>query len=165
MNRLTIKKFVAYLSVVFVLGAVTGASFAWNAASRQHRHRPPPNPKGMTDFMKGMLQSRLALTSDQANAIDPFIETFSRDVNAMQAESSKNFEAIVARFHANINPLLTPEQRVKLQELDQERRDRFKHRGPKPDQPRARGCAPGSPDPSSPVQTSFRDCPHSKSSS
>lgn len=158
MNRLTVAKFVLYLSVVFVLGAVTGGSFAWNAASRQHKHRPAPDKKGMTDWMKSYLQSRLSLTPDQVTAIDPFLQDYARELNAMHADSAKNFESIVARFHAKITPLLSPEQRAKLEELDRERRERFKPRSSKPDQPRARNCLPsGPPDCTPPVQTSSRE--------
>ncbi len=132
MNALTKNKVALYLAVIFPGGRVGGGVVAWNPA--RHTHGPPPSIGKACDSMKRRLQEKLSLTPDQMKKIEPIIERTGQQFRAVHRKSMEQIEEVIQRSNAEIAKELTAEQRVKLEEMDRERREflqkRFK--GPPP---------------------------------
>lgn len=120
------QKIAFYLSLIFVAGGIAGGSIAWTANNRKQpevkRHKFP-DTKGMCDFMRNRLQERVGLTAEQVEKIDPLLEQSARDIKAIHDKTLQDVEEVIRDTHAAIAATLTPEQKGRLDELENERRE------------------------------------------
>jgi Spy/CpxP family protein refolding chaperone len=148
---MTKTKIALLVALIFLAGGVAGAGIAsaWKPARTTP---PPPGPRGperLEDFQKRIFSrmiERLQLTTNEVTQIEPVFRKGWEDVHAIQDRSIKEVEAAVKRNHEEIGKLLTPEQRLKLEEMDRDREKRHHHRGPGPGSPPP-GGGPGFPPP------------------
>jgi Spy/CpxP family protein refolding chaperone len=72
--------------------------------------------------LRARFQSQLALTPEQAQKIGPMIDQAMRQVEAIREETAGKIFANVSNLHEQVLAVLTPEQKVKFEELERERR-------------------------------------------
>ena len=121
MSHLTKTKLVVYLMAIFLAGAV-GGTFLGLRLGKQTSFRPP---KDMGAHFRESLQTRLNLSPGQMQQIAPLLEKRSEAMKAIHRSSIKRIEEARTASNLEITPFLTPEQRVKLEAMEQERRDFF----------------------------------------
>ncbi len=110
-----------YVLAIFLAGAGSGALLTWQTCQR--RAVTPPSPAEIGARLRARFQSRLALTPDQVQKIEPMIDQAMRRVEAIRSETATHVFANVSNLHEQVLAVLTPEQRVKFEQLDRERRE------------------------------------------
>jgi Spy/CpxP family protein refolding chaperone len=131
MNQLTRGRVILYLALIFLAGSVSGGLIGWSASGSRKPSRPPRHdgPRlSMHEHMARRLQSKLDLTQEQLQRIEPILKRSAEQMDAIFAASGTEFEAVKSNLHAQIALFITPEQQAKLQDYERERQERFKKR-------------------------------------
>jgi Spy/CpxP family protein refolding chaperone len=146
------------LGGIFLVGIVTGSALTFGLSG--HFMHPPRGDGDMRGHWMAFLNQRLNLTPDQKAKIKPIIMDASMRIRDQVQESSKIFRTADEQILA----ILTPEQKIELKQLEDEREKMFLRRmrawmppgggppgAPFPDRPDALpGGPPGPPDSAGP---------------
>lgn len=117
-------KVVLAFSGVFLAGVLAGG-----AITMRLEHRPrfggrlPPPPEFLPKMM-ARLTDRLELTGEQTAKIRPIIAQAQTDFQQLRRQHVKDVAQVMERMHNDVAALLTPEQKVKLDQMRQEFRAR-----------------------------------------
>jgi Spy/CpxP family protein refolding chaperone len=123
-----------YVLAIFLAGAGSGALIGWQVCRRTPVAPVPPAEIGAR--LRARFQSQLALMPDQVQKIDPMIDQAMRRVEAIRKETASQVFANVSDLHKQMLTVLTPEQEVKFEELERERRDYLRQKfGPATNSP------------------------------
>lgn len=123
-----------YVLAIFLAGAGSGALIGWQVCRRTPVAPVPPAEIGAR--LRARFQSQLALTPDQVRKIDPMIDQAMRRVEAIRKDTASQVFGNVATLHEQVLTVLTPEQKVKFEELERERRDYLRQKfGPATNSP------------------------------
>ena len=120
MTSLGKRKLAAYVLAIFLAGAGSGALIAWQVCRRIPVTPLPPAEIGAR--LRARFQSQLALTPEQVQKIDPMIDQAMRRLEAIRQETAGQVFANVSNLHEQMLTVLTPEQKVRFEALEQERR-------------------------------------------
>jgi Spy/CpxP family protein refolding chaperone len=104
------------LIIGFLLGMLTSSQL------RSQRLRPVRVFFSEERFKEGMYQA-IQPTESQKTQIDKILDKYSKLNSEASAEFRKDFETRMERFRSEIDANLTPEQIVRLKELDEQRRE------------------------------------------
>lgn len=123
-------KVVLAFAGVFVAGAIFGGAIAprW-----LHFDRPGMRPP-FAEAMMERLDQQLNLSDEQKAKIEPIVRRMADETQRMRREGAIAFRAMMDNLNAEIAVELTPEQRVKHEEMRRkirERIERFRER-PRP---------------------------------
>ena len=118
------KVVLAFLGV-FVAGIFSGAMLG----VRFGRHFMPPanrSPGGQNfgPQMMKRLEEQLELTPEQTTQIAPIVERTQVEVQRLRKENVREMTKVMDQMHTEVSAILTPEQRVKLEELRKKFRER-----------------------------------------
>lgn len=105
----------AIIAVFVVLAAFATGVLAGIAIDRR-LHRPPA-PAFMVDAMLHRLDRRLDLTDEQREKIEQIIERRHERMTELFAHVRPQMDAEIAATNAEIERVLTPEQREKFQKM------------------------------------------------
>jgi Spy/CpxP family protein refolding chaperone len=123
-----------YVLAIFLAGAGSGALIGWQVCRRTPVAPVPPAEIGAR--LRARFQTQLALTPDQVQKIDPMIDQAMRRVEAIRKDTASQVFGNVATLHEQVLTVLTPEQKVKFEELERERRDYLRQKfGPATNSP------------------------------
>lgn len=114
----------AVLSAVFLAGAAVGAA-AFTMLTRTRQEQPQrPGPGGpRTSRGNGpSIFDQMELTAAQKAAMDSIMEKRRREMDAFWKQHNPEVRAIVDSARAEVDRLLTPEQRQKFEEFRERRR-------------------------------------------
>ncbi len=126
MNSALKWKLIAGFVLVFLAGGATGI---FVSAATAHRFLFGPHRHGYAaQAMKNRLQWQLRLTDEQMAKISPIIEKTGAQLEEIRGETGRRVREAIAQAHRDIAPILTPEQKERLQQMEQRRR-RWMHRG------------------------------------
>ena len=115
-------------------GAGSGALIGWQMCRRTPVAPVPPAEIGAR--LRARFQSKLALTPDQVQKIDPMIDQAMRRVEAIRKETASHVFANVSNLHEQVLTVLTPEQKTKFEELERARREHLRQKfGPESNTP------------------------------
>ena len=126
MNPLTTSKVIAYLAVIFVAGGATGTVITLRHAG-EHRPQVATMAKAC-NRLQDRLTTKLGLTREQSKKLQPLFERTAEELRAVHAKALGDTELILRRAHEEIAKELTPEQKLKLDQCDQERNEWLRHR-------------------------------------
>ena len=121
MTSLGKRKLATYVLAIFLAGAGSGALIAWHVARRLPV--PPPTPAEIGARLRAQFQSRLNLTPEQMEKIDPMIDQAVRRIEVIRQETASNVFANVSKLHEQMLTVLPLEQKAKFEDLERERRD------------------------------------------
>ena len=121
MNALGKWKLGLYVLALFLAGGGSGALITWEVCRRKPVAPLPPAEIGAR--LRARFQSRLDLTSEQMQKINPLIDQAMHRVEAIRRETANEVFANVSSLHEQVLLVLTPEQKVKFEELERERRE------------------------------------------
>ncbi len=76
----------------------------------------------MADHMLDRLQNQLRLTPEQREKIKPIAEKTASELQNVRRETGQRIRDILMASHREIVPLLTPEQRERLQRMEERHR-------------------------------------------
>ena len=123
-----------YVLAIFLAGGGSGTLIGWQVCRRTPVAPVPPAEIGAR--LRARFQSQLALTPDQVRQIEPMIDQAMRRVEAIRKDTASQVFANVSNLHEQILTVLTPEQKVKFEELERERRDYLRQKfGPATNSP------------------------------
>lgn len=126
------------ISLVFVLGAVTGASldrfYQAKTASRRpfDRDRHNGGPGGPPGRMLGQMTKELNLTTEQTEALRKIFEESRKDFSPSKLAECPGFKEAKKRTNDQIMGVLNPEQQKRFNEMQAERENRMKNGFPPP---------------------------------
>ena len=129
------------LIVAFVLIFLAGAACGFFGAIHMHQaFFARMAPGSMAQHMKERMRAELKLTPDQMLKISPIIDRAASQLTMAREQTMRSVHEIFNQTHREMQPLLNPEQRVKLEEMEK-RHSRLLHRhgfmppGPPPPPP------------------------------
>jgi len=120
-------KVIFYATLIFVAGLFIGV-LAGPLVQRAFLR--PPTPAEMSRHILARLQSRLSLTPEQTAQIKPLVEQTASDIDAIREATTKQVSDRIAETNSKIATFLTPEQKVKLDQMEAERREHMGHGPP-----------------------------------
>ena len=112
------------LIAIFVAGAVTGG-FLTIRAMKYEMARRSETPWG-TAFTTDRWRARLHLTPDQDEKLRPIMQQADNELRNLRAVDLREIEGILDRAQERTNPVLTPDQRQRLQQMLEDRKRRLK---------------------------------------
>ena len=116
------------LIVAFVLVFIAGAACGFFGAMHQARWMSSRgHPGSMAEHMKRHLKWELRLSPQQVEQISPIVDRAASQLEAKREQTMRDVHEIFERAHHQIEPLLTPEQRTRLVQMEQHHR-RMSHR-------------------------------------
>jgi Spy/CpxP family protein refolding chaperone len=126
-------KTLIYIAAIFLAGAATGGIVGACSAKRM-MFLHPPRPHDLAEHLRFQLHSKLDLTPEQQRRIDPIVEQTGTELKAIHLEAMAKVAKAIDNTHVKIAAELTPEQRIKLEEMEKERREFLDHHpfGPPP---------------------------------
>jgi Spy/CpxP family protein refolding chaperone len=110
------------LALIFLAGVGTGVLLTVGVGSH-FRHQL--GMASMKQHWLGWLSSRLDLTADQRAKIDPILTDAMTHLQALNHDEMDKASRIMDAANDQISALLTPDQKVKLQQMESERQREF----------------------------------------
>ena len=114
-------------AVVFILGAASGAVFALRYSSAHPPPRLPPRPEqfGPQLLQRWAFSRQLGLTVEQRQKIRPLILETAEQLRRLRRDAWHSGELIIEHMQDEVAAVLTPDQRLKFEELIQAQRARI----------------------------------------
>lgn len=123
MNSIARWKIVVSLFVIFLAGSITGALFT--IAIAKHEVRRQSDPTQWFQLTMQRWKTRLRLTPAQEEKLKPIVQETVEELRTLRASDLRQTDEILARARTRIEPELTPEQRVRLQKMQEARKRRL----------------------------------------
>ena len=123
MNSIARWKIVVSLAVIFLAGSITGALFT--VAIAKHEVRRQSDPTQWFQLTMQRWKTQLRLTSAQEEKLKPIVQETVEELRTLRASDLRQTDEILARARTRIEPELTPEQRVRLQKMQEARKRRL----------------------------------------
>ena len=124
MKRFNKWKLGLYVAAIFLAGGGTGAFVTWRLT--RHLMFTTPNTQELGARLKARFRSRLELTPGQAALVDPWVDQAMSQVEIIHQDMAARIFANVSNLNFQVARDLTPEQKLKLEEYDRERREHLR---------------------------------------
>jgi len=125
----TLKWWIAIAAVVvFFAGAAVGLFGGAVHVRQQHMMMIRHGPR-VGERFQAHLQRELNLTPEQQQQIAPIIQRLGARLNSIRQETSARVAEAMNQSHEEIVPLLTPEQRERLEEMRRRHEEMMRRRG------------------------------------
>ncbi len=118
-------KVIGYAIVLFLLGGVCGAVVAPKFLPVQQTLKLGREEE-ITTMMRAKLKTRLNLTDEQTQKIEPFVKQASASLEASHRACLKSVLEALDKMHGDIQSFLEPGQLAKLKGLETERADSWR---------------------------------------
>jgi len=120
----------SYLVAIFLLGGTSGAFVDWEVT--KYKSAQPLTAECITDHILSRIDSRVHLTGAQRDKIAPIVSKAATDIVTVNHNVRGQISGILSNTDAQIAGELTPEQQVKFEQMERERREFFRKRYPAP---------------------------------
>lgn len=129
MNAQTRSKWIAYGTLIFLTGALSGAVVAWSQKhSFSPRSMPPGGPSGkfICERLKSSLVREFNLSPEQITKIEPILLNRASAYDEVFERSRRDLAALAEGSNRELAQALalTPEQAAKIEELARPKRPR-----------------------------------------
>lgn len=115
------------MALIFCAGGVSGGLVAYHVAQKDIRHMPPPPEEwGRRHFE--FIARRLELTAAQRKQVQPIVQRNIEELVKLRRQDMRKGWGILEHMEQEITVQLTPEQKVRYQELLRRRREFFRQR-------------------------------------
>jgi hypothetical protein len=114
-------------AVVFIFGAASGAVFALRYTSMRAPPRLPPRPEqfGPQLLRRWAFSRQLDLTPEQRQKIRPIILETAEELRRLRRDAWHSGELVIEHMQDEVAAVLTPDQRLKFDELIRAQRARM----------------------------------------
>jgi Spy/CpxP family protein refolding chaperone len=119
-TTLSKRKIGLYLLTLFLAGGGSGAIISWQICRRAPAAALPPAQIGAR--LRASFQSRLDLTPEQMQKIGPMIDQAMGRVEVIRRDTAREVFANASNLDQQVFLVLTPEQKVKFEQVERERR-------------------------------------------
>jgi Spy/CpxP family protein refolding chaperone len=126
MNKSLRWKLILAFVLVFLAGAVCGFFGAMHGGRWIFVHA---HSGSLAEHMKRQLQWELRLTPEQVRQISPIIDRATSQLQAKREQTMRDVRNIFEETHREMQPFLSPEQRSKLEQIEQRHRRMLHHHG------------------------------------
>ena len=139
-------KLVVLLAGIFVAGSVTGGLLTARFGRNWVAQRAAPDQWAPIHLRK--LAGRLELKPEQVEQLRPIIRRNMEEMGRLRGDCLKETRVVVERMEREIAAQLSPEQRVKFDDYNREKRERMqklmqkRSGGPRPEGERREGPPP-----------------------
>jgi Spy/CpxP family protein refolding chaperone len=116
-------KIVAVLVAIFMAGAVTGGFVAYRVGRERFLQRPGPDQWAPRQLKR--LVENLQLTPDQQQQVRPIVRRNMEELAKLRTRSGAEIRTVFERMEHEISEQLTPDQRVKFEQMNKEMRERM----------------------------------------
>ena len=113
------------LAVIFIVGVVTGSALTIGLGPHISHFMHPPGPHDMKKHWMEHLTHKLNLTADQQAKIEPILADAETKFQSLHRDEMERGAQIFKSSNDQISALLTPEQKVELQQMESEREKMF----------------------------------------
>ncbi len=110
---------------VFLAGGICGGLVARRVEKFYRPGGKPPVAQAFWPQVIHRLDEKLSLTPEQKEKIRPIVQRTQAEVQKLRRDHFAGVSHAMERMHAEIDVLLTPEQRIKLEELRSKLRERI----------------------------------------
>lgn len=117
-------KLILLLVGIFLAGTVTGGFVTRYHIRKDFSKRMAPEQ--FCDSRLGVLTKRLGLTSDQQAKLRPIMQRNMEELVQVRDKTVMETRRTLERMDREISEVLTPEQRVKYEDISREKRERVK---------------------------------------
>ena len=124
MNGLSRWKVVLLVLATFVVGAVTGAFFVMGSAKDEMLRNG--DPRRFFSNTPERWVSEMKLTPDQQQKIRPILRQIDDELTNLRAMDLRETNGILSRGEDRIDAIVTPEQRPRLHQTFERRRQRVR---------------------------------------
>jgi len=124
MNGLSRWKVVLLVLATFVVGAVTGAFFVMGSAKDEMLRNG--DPRRFFSNTPERWVSEMKLTPDQQQKIRPILRQIDDELTNLRAMDLRETNGILSRGEDRIDAIVTPEQRPRLRQTFERRRQRVR---------------------------------------
>ena len=114
-------KIIVVLFAIFVAGGVTGGFVTLRVLREKFSNRPMPEEWAPRHLKR--LVDRLALTPEQQEQIRPIVRHNMEQLNRLRKQSQAETQMRIESMQRDIAQKLTPEQRVKFEQMNRELRE------------------------------------------
>lgn len=136
MNSPTQKTVVMYLAATFVVGAVAGGAIGYGAGRRPTFR--PFDREEMRVKVCERFTTELSLSPEQQKQMDPLVRQGMEEFENAHREQKARLRELMEKGRERMAAILTPEQRVKFEAMEQERENRMQSRSKGPGGPPSR---------------------------
>lgn len=130
------KRWLAFAFVVVFLAGIATGLFA-GALHAHHFMAGEHDGVQMGQRMREHLRRELQLTPEQYEKVAPIIDATSARLESIRSETGRRVSEAMNESHDQIVPLLTPEQRQRLEQMRERHRHMIRLRGGLPPPPSA----------------------------
>jgi Spy/CpxP family protein refolding chaperone len=116
MNKSLRWRLILAFVLLFLAGAVCGFFGAMHSGRWIFTHA---HSGFLAEHMKRQLQRELALTPEQVQQISPIIDRATSQLQAKREQTMRDVHNIFEETHRQMQPFLNPEQRSKLEQIEQ----------------------------------------------
>jgi hypothetical protein len=121
---LTKKSAAIYLVAVFLAGLLAGGVAGFSVGKR--KAFSPPRRQDMASHICERLKSKLHLTPEQVKQIEPLVNETAAELEVVHSTTAERITEIFQRLNQRQAQLLSPEQKVLLEEMERERQQFFR---------------------------------------
>jgi uncharacterized membrane protein len=107
---------------IFAAGGVTGGFVTLRVCREKIANRPVPDEWAPKHLKK--LGERLNLTPEQTERVGPIIKSKMEQLGRLRNQSMAETRVVVEAMQREINEQLTPEQRIKFEQMNRELREK-----------------------------------------
>jgi hypothetical protein len=119
-------KTIGYAAAIFVAGGISGGALGVYE-TKSHLFAPPREQEIALRFLH-RLQLRLDLSPDQVAKIRPIVAAAASNLRAIRMDTARRVNKVFDDSYSQVSAILTPDQRLKLDELQKERRASMQNR-------------------------------------
>ncbi len=142
-------KLILLLTAIFLAGSVTGAFIMMRIGRKMIAERPMPDQWAPMHLRR--LAERLKLQPEQIEQLRPIVHRNFEELGRLRNHSMTEARVVFERMEREVAEKLTPEQRVKFEELNRQMRERARKFMPnRPNRPDGRPEGEKAPSPEAP---------------
>jgi Spy/CpxP family protein refolding chaperone len=131
-------KVVLAFTAVFLAGAIFGGLLAMGAGPRLAQRRGAPALPAMPPAVLRHMADRLELTNEQKEKIRPLVDRAEEEIRQLRQVSIKETGLILRRLQQTLAVELNPDQRKKLEKMQERQRELMREERPGLPPPRDR---------------------------
>jgi Spy/CpxP family protein refolding chaperone len=120
MSQFSKWKTIGYAAAIFVTGGISGGALGVYEA--RTNLFATPQMQDVAGHLRTRLQTKLGLSPDQMQQINPIIESATSQIRSIRMETWQRVNKVFDDSYSQISAILTPDQRVKFDEMQKERR-------------------------------------------
>jgi len=120
MSQFSKWKTIGYAAAIFTTGGISGGALGVYKARTQFAE--PQHEQEIALHMKKRFETKLGLTPDQVAKVDPILDDTAAKLVSIRADTAQHVGRLFEDSYVKISAVLTPAQRVTLDQMEKERK-------------------------------------------